>query len=169
MLAIAVGASSLVEGVSEETTGPQAESRNNGTQASNTIFVLRNTIPFFVSLTIKNNLVPNETVEKLFVDECRSLGPSGLSHWMGHFLSKNPPIPVDFTNIVDESEQLPLDIHLGFRTDGEMVQPFLHAEIRKNRLHDRQTSGVYFPAFGCVDAGLHVFDQVGMQTVHLNG
>ena len=48
----------------------------------------------------------------------------------------NPPIPVDFTNVMNESEQHPLDIDLGFGTEGEMVQPFLHAEIGKNRLHD---------------------------------
>jgi len=82
---------------------------------------------------------PNETVEKLFVDAGGSLGASGLSHWMGYFLSMNPPISVDFTNVVDESEELPLDIDLGFRTDGEVIQPFLHAEIRKDRLHDGQT------------------------------
>ena len=79
---------------------------------------------------------PNETVEKLFVDEGCSVGRRGLSHWMRYFLSMNPPIPVDFTNVMDESEQLPLDIDLGFRAEREVVQPFLHAEIRKNRLYD---------------------------------
>ena len=49
---------------------------------------------------------PNETVEKLFLDECCNLGPGGLSHWIGDFLSKNPPILVDFTNVVGKREQL---------------------------------------------------------------
>jgi hypothetical protein len=39
----------------------------------------------------------------------------------------NPPIPVDFTNVLDESEQFPLDIDLDFRANREMIQPFLHA------------------------------------------
>ncbi len=70
---------------------------------------------------------PNETVEKLVVDEGSSLGPSGLSHWIGYFRSMNPSISVDFTNVVDESEQLPLHIHFGFGADGEMIQSFLDA------------------------------------------
>ncbi len=78
-------------------------------------------------------------------------------------------IPVDFTNVMDESEQFPLDIHFGFRAESEVIQPFLHADVGKDRLNDRQTPGVYFPAFGCVDPGFHLFDQVGMQTAHLNG
>ena len=56
-------------------------------------------------LIFYNSQAPNETVEKLLVDECCSLGPDGLSHWMGDFLSMNPLIPMDFTNVVDESEQ----------------------------------------------------------------
>ena len=81
----------------------------------------------------------------------------------------NPPIPLDFTNVMDESEQLPLDIHLGFRTEGEVIQPFLHTEIRKDRFHDGQTPGIDLPAFRCVDPGFHLFNQVGMQTVYLDG
>lgn len=50
-----------------------------------------------------------------------------------------------------------------------MVQAFLHAEVGKDRLHDRQTPGIDLPAFRGINPGLHVFDQVGMQTAHLNG
>ena len=85
------------------------------------------------------------------------------------FGSKNPPVLLDFTNVVDESEQLPLHIHFGFGAEGEVVQPFLDAEIGKDRLHDRQTPGVDLPAFGCIDAGFHLLDQVGMQTAYLDG
>lgn len=81
----------------------------------------------------------------------------------------NAPIPVDFTNVMDESEQLPLDIDLGFRTDGEVVQAFLHAEVGKDRLDDRQTPGINFPAFRCIDLGFHLLDQVGIKTVHHDG
>jgi hypothetical protein len=81
----------------------------------------------------------------------------------------NSPVALDFTNVVDESEQLPLDIHFGFGAEGEVVQVFLDAEIGKDRLHDRQTPGVDLPAFGCIDPELHVFDQVGMQTAYLDG
>ena len=69
---------------------------------------------------------------------CRN-GTSGLYHWMGYLLSMNPPISVDFTNVVDESEQLPLDIDLGFRTEGEVIQPFLYAEVGKDWLHNCET------------------------------
>ena len=81
----------------------------------------------------------------------------------------NAPIPVDFTNVVDEREQLPLDIDLGFGAEGKVVQTFLDAQIGKDRLHDRQSPGVDLPAFGCIDPGLHVFDQVGLQTAYLDG
>ena len=76
---------------------------------------------------------------------------------------------MDFTNIVDESKQLPLDIDLGFRANGEVIQSFLYAEIGKNRLDDRQPPGIDLPAFWGVDAVFHLLDQVGMQTANLNG
>ena len=88
---------------------------------------------------------------------------------MGDFLLIDPPIPVDFTNVMDESEQHPLDVNLGFRTEREMVQPFLHTEIRKDRLHDRQAPGVDLSARRCIDPGFHLLDQVGRGTVHLDG
>ena len=51
-------------------------------------------------------------------------------------------ISVDFTNVVDQSEQHPLHIYLGFRPQGEVVQAFLYAEIGKHRLDDRQSPGI---------------------------
>ena len=81
----------------------------------------------------------------------------------------HPPVLLDFTNVVDESEELPLHIDFGFRADREMIQPFLDAEVSKDRLHDRQPPGIDLPAFRCIDPGFHMFDQIGMQTAHLNG
>ena len=81
----------------------------------------------------------------------------------------NSPVVLDFTNVVDESEQLPLDIDLGFRTDCKVVQTFLDAQVGKDRFHDRQASGINLSACGCVDAGFHVLDQVGMQTAYFDG
>ena len=82
--------------------------------------------------------MPNETVEKLSVEEYCRLERSGLSQGMGYFLLMNPSIPVDFTNVMDKSEQHPLDIDLGFGAKGEVVQPFLHPEMGKDRFHDCQ-------------------------------
>ena len=88
---------------------------------------------------------------------------------MRYFLSMNASIPLDFTHVVDESEQLPLDIDLGFRTDGEVVPAFLDAEVGKDRREDGQTPGLDLPAFRCVDPRLDGLDQVGMQTADLDG
>lgn len=52
----------------------------------------------------------------------------------------NPPILVDFTNVMDESEQFPLDIHFGSRAESEVIQPFLHADVGKDRFHDTCTA-----------------------------
>ena len=60
--------------------------------------------------------------------------------------SMNSPIPVDFTNVVDQGKQLPLHIDFGFRANGEVVQSFLDAEIGKDRFNDRQTPGIDLPA-----------------------
>ena len=49
-----------------------------------------------------------------------------------------------------------------------MVQSFLDAEVGKDRLNDGQTPGIDLPACGGVDAGLHLFDQVGKGTVDLD-
>ncbi|HSG46021.1 MAG TPA: hypothetical protein VLA72_23015 [Anaerolineales bacterium] len=38
---------------------------------------------------------------------------------------------MDFTNIVDQGEQHPLHIYLGFRPQGKVVQAFLYVEFAK--------------------------------------
>ena len=78
----------------------------------------------------------------------------------------NSPIPLDFTNVVDQSEQLPLDIDLGFRTEGKVVQAFLHAEIGKDWLDDGQTPGIDLPACRGVDPVFHLFDQSGLRALY---
>ena len=50
-----------------------------------------------------------------------------------------------------------------------MVQSFLDAEIGKDRLNDGQTPGIDLPALGSVDLGFHLFDQIGMRTLDLDG
>jgi len=75
---------------------------------------------------------------------------------------------MDFTNIVDQSEQHPLYIHLGFGPQGVVVQAFLYAEIGKHRLNDRQSSGIDPSALWRVDLGFHLFDQTGLLTFHFN-
>ena len=89
-------------------------------------------------------------------------------HGIHRFPSQQLAISVDFTNVVDQSEQHPLHIHLGFRPQGEVVQAFLYAEIGKDRFNDRQSPGIDLSAFGCVDAGFHLIDQAGWLTCHLD-
>jgi len=69
--------------------------------------------------------------------------------------SKNPPVLLDFTNVVDESEQLPLHIYFGFGAEREVVQAFLDAQVGKDRFHDRQAPGVDLSARKCIDPGFH--------------
>ena len=69
---------------------------------------------------------------------------------------------LDFTKVVDQGKQLPLDIHLGFRADSKVVQAFLDAEVGKDWLDDGQTPGIDLFALGRVDPGFHLFDQAGM-------
>lgn len=71
---------------------------------------------------------------------------------------------MDFTNIVDQCKQLPLHIDLGFRAQGKVIQAFLNADIGKDRLDDRQSSGVALFALRRVDLGFHLFDQIGLLT-----
>ena len=80
----------------------------------------------------------------------------------------NPPISVDFTNVVDQGKQLPLDIHLGFRAQGKVIQALVQAEVSKDGLDDRQAPGIDLPALGCVDPGFHLFDQAGIRTIDLD-
>ena len=68
---------------------------------------------------------------------------------------------VDFTNIMHESKQLPLYIHLDFRAQGEVVQSFLNSDIGEDRLDNSQTSGIDLFALGSIELGLYLLDQVG--------
>ena len=76
---------------------------------------------------------------------------------------------VDFTNIVDQSEQLPLHIHLGFRPQGEMIQVLLHTDISEYRLDNAQTSGVDSLALFGIDLCLHRIEQIGWLRTHWHG
>ena len=75
---------------------------------------------------------------------------------------------VDFTNIMHESEQLPLYIHLDFRAHGEVIQSFLNSDIGEDRLDNSQTSGIDLFALGGINLGLHLLDQTGLLTLNLN-
>ena len=75
---------------------------------------------------------------------------------------------VDFTNIMYQSKQFPLHIDLDFRPYGEVIQALLHADVGKDRLDDRQSSGIDLFALGRVDLGFHLFDQAGLMTFHLD-
>ncbi len=62
-------------------------------------------------------------------------------HGIHRFPSQRLPISMDFTtNIVDQSEQLPLDIYLGFHPQGKVVQAFLYAEIGKDPYRAKTSS-----------------------------
>jgi len=50
------------------------------------------------------------------------------------FHSLSQPITMDFTNIVDQGRQFPLDIHSGFRAYVESMQSLLDVYIGKYRL-----------------------------------
>ena len=47
-----------------------------------------------------------------------------------------------------QGKQAPLDIHLGFGADCEVVQAFLDADIGKDRLDNGQSSGIDLFALG---------------------
>lgn len=70
----------------------------------------------------------------------------------------------DFTNIMDQSEQFPLNIDLPFSAKGEAIQTLVNPDVGKDRLHDRQTSGIDLPARGRVDLVFHGIDQVRVVT-----
>lgn len=76
---------------------------------------------------------------------------------------------MDFTNIVDQRKQLPLHIHLGFRAQVKVVQMLVHADIGKDGLDDRRSSGVDLSTMRRINLGLHLFDQTRLLTVDCNG
>ena len=79
------------------------------------------------------------------------------------------PEHVDFADIVYQSEQPPLYIHFQFGPQREAVHALLDTDVGKHRLDNTQPSGVDPLALFSIDLGFHLFDQIGMQTTHLNG
>ena len=75
----------------------------------------------------------------------------------------------NFTNIMDQSEQFPLNIHLALFAKGEMVHTFVNSDIGKDRFDNSQTPGVDHPAVRIVDLRLHPFDQIWGLAHHHNG
>ena len=49
------------------------------------------------------------------------------------------------------------------------MHPFLYTDVGKDRLHDRQSSGIDALARFTIDLGLHRIDQVRLLVIHLNG
>jgi len=76
------------------------------------------------------------------------------------------PICVDLADIVHQSEQPPLDIHLGFGTQGEAIQSLLNADVGKHRLDNGQAPGIDLFTLWGVYFGLHLIDQVGLLIIH---
>ena len=70
------------------------------------------------------------------------------------------PKDVDLADIVNQSEQSPLYIHFQFRANSKTMHTLVHTDIRENRLHNTQPSGIdMLPLLG-IDPGLHLIDQV---------
>ena len=70
----------------------------------------------------------------------------------------------DFTNIVDESKQLPLDIDLALLAEGEMIQALVNSDVGKDRLNNSEASGIDPPSRDRVDLMFHGIDQARMET-----
>lgn len=60
---------------------------------------------------------------------------------------------------MDDTEQIPLDVHLCFTPQGETVQAHDVADIGKGRLRDGYTHAVQGTACGGVDLSLHLFGE----------
>ncbi len=73
---------------------------------------------------------------------------------------------MDLADVVHQSKQPPLHIHLSLGAQGESVQSFLNADIGEHRLDDCQASGVDLFTLGSVYLGFHFIDQVGLVTIH---
>ena len=84
-------------------------------------------------------------------------------------VSVNHSVLVDLADIVHQGKQPPLDIHLGFGAQGEVVQTLLDTDIGKDRLNNGQASGIDLFALWCVDLGFHLVDQIGSLIIHPDG
>ena len=49
------------------------------------------------------------------------------------------------------------------------MHALVHTDVGKDRLDDRQPSGIDALSFLAVDLGLHLIDQVRLVAIHLNG
>ncbi len=78
------------------------------------------------------------------------------------------PEDVDLADIVNQSEQSPLYIHFAFGSQGETIHVFMHADVGKDRLDNREPPRVDLLARLAVDLGFHQIDQVRLTRVHLN-
>ena len=58
---------------------------------------------------------------------------------------------------MDDTEQIPLDVHLSLAPQGETIQAHDVADIGKRRLRDGYTHAVQGTACGGVDLSLHLF------------
>lgn len=76
---------------------------------------------------------------------------------------------MDLADIVNQHEQPPLYIHFLFGAKGKAIHLFLHTNAGEGGFHDPQPSGIDPLASIDVDLCLHLIDQVGGRTFHLNG
>ena len=58
-------------------------------------------------------------------------------------------------DVVHETVQVPLRVHLGLAAQVEPVQPLVVADVGKHRLHGAHTLAVQAPAQGRVDGRAH--------------
>lgn len=73
--------------------------------------------------------------------------------------SKTRPISCHFFQVVNDAEQVPLDIHLGFTAQCESVQPHDPADMGEWRFNNGYPQAVQGAAGGGVDLVLHLFGE----------
>ena len=83
-------------------------------------------------------------------------------------ISGQLPENVDFADIVDQSEQPPLYIHLRFGAYRESIHAFMHTYVCKDRLDNAEPPGIDFLALLGVYLGFHLINQVWL-CIHWNG
>jgi hypothetical protein len=79
------------------------------------------------------------------------------------------PEHIDLADIVNQSEQYPLYIHFALGAQSEAVHVFMHADVRKDRLDNREPPRIDLLALLAVDLGFHQIDQVRLGGIELNG
>lgn len=63
-------------------------------------------------------------------------------------------------DVVDETEELPLRIDLGPRTQGKAIESFVVTQIAEDGLDGGEALSVTFTAVGTVDVASHVSDKM---------